>query len=181
MPTYDEVVAQLTGPGAPFEIVTETVGRSPDEELEEPRALDAREDRERRPARRRDRMVHGERRISYGEFARLVWGTARGAARRARAAHAATASAILAYNSPDWLIALFGATSARRHRRRAQRLVGDRGDRVRARAIRAAASWSSTSGCGRASSRCVGKIPSLEKIFYIGAQSAARARCRSPS
>ena len=29
MPTYAEVVAQLTGPGAPFEIVTETVAGRP--------------------------------------------------------------------------------------------------------------------------------------------------------
>jgi hypothetical protein len=29
MPTYAEVVAQLTGPGAPFEVVTETVAGRP--------------------------------------------------------------------------------------------------------------------------------------------------------
>lgn len=29
MPTYAEVTAQLTGAGAPFEIVTETVGGRP--------------------------------------------------------------------------------------------------------------------------------------------------------
>jgi long-chain acyl-CoA synthetase len=55
-------------------------------------------------------MVHGERRISYGELARRTWGAAR-ALRDDHGLRHGDRLAILAMNSPDWLITLFGATS----------------------------------------------------------------------
>ena len=57
-----------------------------------------------------DFMVQGDRRISYGEFARRVWGTA-AALRDEHGFRRGDRMAILSYNSPDWLIALFAATS----------------------------------------------------------------------
>jgi long-chain acyl-CoA synthetase len=111
MPSYDEVVARLTAPGAPFEIEEETVGGRP---------LRNWKNRERsmreklaRAAARGDApcMVHGERRLSYADFARLSWGAARGL-RDGHGLRAGERVAILAMNSPEWLIALFGATSA---------------------------------------------------------------------
>jgi len=108
---YQELVATLTKPGGPFELVPESV-----------RGISMRVFKNREKSLRekvagcalhgdRDFMVQGERRITYGEFARLVWGAAHalrddfGLARGDRLA-------ILSYNCPDWLIALFGAASA---------------------------------------------------------------------
>ncbi len=111
MPTYAEVTAQLTGPGAPFEIVTETVAGRPMKNWKN-RERSMRE-KVRNAGLRGDAtaMVHGERRISYAEFAKLVWGTARGL-RDDHGLRDGDRLAILAMNSPDWLLSLFGATSA---------------------------------------------------------------------
>ena len=109
--TWEEVVARLTGPGAPFEIVTEEV-----------RGLPMRNFKHREPtlrekiansALRGDAtfLVQGERRISYAEHARLVWGAAR-ALREEHGLRRGDRLAVLAYNSPDWLISLFGAVCA---------------------------------------------------------------------
>ena len=108
-PTYEQVVAGLTGPGAPFEIVTEPVAGRP---------LRVFKNRERSL---REKIagaglrgdvtcfVQGERRISYGEMARTTFGAA-----RALAGHGLARGdrmAVLAYNSPDWILSLFGAVS----------------------------------------------------------------------
>jgi long-chain acyl-CoA synthetase len=109
--SYVEVVAGLTGVGGPFEIVTETV-----------RGLPMRTFKNREKSMREkvanaglrgdaEFLVQGDRRIGYGEFARRVWG----AARALEADHGLRRGdrlAILSYNRPDWLIALFGASSA---------------------------------------------------------------------
>src|SRR5436190_4520530 len=58
-----------------------------------------------------DFLVQGDRRISYGEFGRRVWGAAR-ALTRDHGLAKGDRVAILSYNCPDWIIALFGATSA---------------------------------------------------------------------
>ncbi len=108
--SYAEAVANLTAAGAPFEMITETV-----------RGLPMRTFKHREKSMREkianagkrgavDFLVQGERRISYGEFARLVWGTA-AALRDDHGLERGDRVAILSYNSPDWLIALFGATS----------------------------------------------------------------------
>jgi len=107
MPSPEEIAAQLTGPGGPFEIQLELVGG---------RELKNWKNRERsmrekviNAGERGDAtfLVQGDRRISYGEFASLVFG-----ASRQLASHGfgrGDRLAVLAYNSPDWLIALFGA------------------------------------------------------------------------
>jgi long-chain acyl-CoA synthetase len=108
---YDEVVRGLTGPGAPFEVVSETVQGRPMKTFKN-RERSLREKVAAAAARGDvDFLVQGERRISYGEFGRRVWGAAHSLTRD----HGLVKGdrvAILAYNSPDWIIALFGATSA---------------------------------------------------------------------
>jgi len=165
---YEEVVAQLTAPGAPFEVTVEPV-------LGRPTRNFARRERSLREkianaARRGDTdcMVQGARRISYAEFARLVWGAGHTLADE----HGLTKGdrlAVLSYNCPDWLIALFGATA-----------VGGIG-------VGLNGWWSSEEieyGLTDSGSRFLvvderlyprveplaGKLPDLEKIFYIGAQ-----------
>ena len=107
--THAEVLAQLTGPGGPFELTVETV-----------RGLPMRTFTTRQRSLRekvdvaasfgdREFLVQGQRRITYGEFRRLVWGTARrlqehGFGRGDRLA-------VLAHNNLDWVITLFGATA----------------------------------------------------------------------
>jgi acyl-CoA synthetase (AMP-forming)/AMP-acid ligase II len=110
MPSYSEVVAQLTGAGAPFEVVTETVAGRPQKNWKN-RERSMRE-KIANAGLRGDAtaMVHGERRVSYGELARLCWGTA-AALRDDHGLRAGDRVAILAMNSPDWLITLFGATA----------------------------------------------------------------------
>jgi len=110
MPRYPDVVAQLTGPGAPFEIVTETVDGRPMKNWKN-RERSMRE-KIANVGLRGDQiaLVHGERRISYGQLARLSWGVARGLRDEHGLRHGDRVG-ILAMNSPDWLLALFGATS----------------------------------------------------------------------
>ena len=55
-------------------------------------------------------LVQGERRLSYADFARLVWGFGR-ALQQDHGFRAGDRLAILAYNCPEWPIAAFGATS----------------------------------------------------------------------
>ena len=109
-PTHEEVVANLTGPDAPFEVVTETIGG---------RATKIFKNRERSIREKvanvglrgdADFLVQGDSRISYADFSRLVWGTAH-ALRDDHGFRKSDRLSILAYNCPDWLIALFGATS----------------------------------------------------------------------
>jgi long-chain acyl-CoA synthetase len=107
---YDEIVRQLTGPGAPFEI-----------EISETRGLPMRNWKNRERSMREkianaslrgdaEFLVWGEQRISYGQFARLVWGCARNLEQRYGFRHGDRLS-VLSYNCPDWLVTLFGATS----------------------------------------------------------------------
>jgi long-chain acyl-CoA synthetase len=108
--TYEEIVAQLTGPGAPFEIQIEPVRGLPMKNFKH-REKSLRE-KIANAGLRGDRiaMVQGERRITYAESTRLVWGAAH-ALRDGFGFRPGDRLAILAYNSPDWLIALFAASS----------------------------------------------------------------------
>jgi long-chain acyl-CoA synthetase len=109
--SYDDVVRNLTAPGAPFEVVTETVrGRAMRTFKNRERSL---RDKVAAAAARGDVdfLVQGDRRISYGEFGRRVWGAARSLTRD-HGLQKGDRVAILSYNCPDWIIALFGATSA---------------------------------------------------------------------
>ncbi len=109
--SYDEVVAGLTGVGGPFEIVTETIRGLPMKTFKN-REKSMRE-KVANAGLRGDAefLVQGDRRISYGEFARQVWGAAR-ALESDHGLQRGDRLAILSYNRPDWLIALFGASSA---------------------------------------------------------------------
>jgi long-chain acyl-CoA synthetase len=108
--TYEEVVAQMTGPGGPFEIETVPVRGRPMKNWKY-RERSMREKVE-RAAGFGDAtfMVQGDRRVSYGDFAKLVWGAA-GALESGLGLKKGDRLAVLAYNSPDWLTALFGATA----------------------------------------------------------------------
>jgi long-chain acyl-CoA synthetase len=108
---YTEIVARLTAPGAPFELARETI-RGRECRVFAKRERSMREKVE-LAGRRGDTecMIYGERRISYGEFARLVWGAARSLTRDHGLARG-DRLAVLSYNCPDWILALFGAVSA---------------------------------------------------------------------
>jgi long-chain acyl-CoA synthetase len=108
--TYDEVLKQLTGPGAPFEVVTETVAGRPQKNFKN-RERSLREKIAHAGLRGdAECLVHGGRRISYREFARLVWGAAR-ALRDEHGFRHGDRLAVLSYNCPEWIVTLFGAVS----------------------------------------------------------------------
>jgi long-chain acyl-CoA synthetase len=108
--TYEEVVQQLTGKDGPFELVVEQVHGLPMRNFKyRERSL---REKIANSAARGDVtcMVCGDRRITYAEHARLVWGTAKNLKTKF-GAKKGDRLAILAYNSPEWLISVFGATS----------------------------------------------------------------------
>jgi long-chain acyl-CoA synthetase len=109
-PTHEQIVAGLTGPGAPFEIVTETVRGLPMRVFKN-RERSMREKIENAGLRGDlDCFVQGERRLSYADVRRLAFG----AAARLAGEHGFERGdrlAVLAYNSPDWILSLFGAVS----------------------------------------------------------------------
>jgi steroid-24-oyl-CoA synthetase len=169
--SYDELVAGLTGPGAPFEVVTEAIGGRPTRSFRQ-RERSMREKVANAAARGDvEFLVQGERRISYGEFAERVWGAARSLQRDHGLARG-DRLAILSYNCPDWIIALFGATSA------GAIGVGLNG-------------WWATEeieyGLGDSGARflvvderlfprvepLLGRLPSLERVFFIGERAPA--------
>ena len=72
----DEALARLTGPGSLFELQTEDVrGRPMRNFARRPKSLSELVAQAARHG-ERDFLVQGDRRISYAEFAQLVWGTA---------------------------------------------------------------------------------------------------------
>jgi long-chain acyl-CoA synthetase len=109
-PSHAEIIAGLTGPGAPFEIVTEEMDGRPIRTFKN-RERSLRE-KVANAGLRADRefLVQGSRRISYGGFARQVWGTAQALADD-HGLRRGDRLAVLSYNNPDWLISLFAATS----------------------------------------------------------------------
>lgn len=107
--THEEVVQLLTGPGAMFEVGIEEVRGRPTRNFRN-RERSLRE-KIAHAATRGDLtcMVQGEHRISYAGMARTVWGAAHRLAEHGL--RPGDRLAIFAFNSPDWLMAMFGATS----------------------------------------------------------------------
>lgn len=111
MPTTAEIRAQLTGPGGPFEVVTEVVDGI-EMKVYKDRLPHLRAVAELGAARGDEQtfIVHGERRIGFGEF----FATANGVARAWRDAHGLAHGdrvAVLSANNPEWCLA-FWATVA---------------------------------------------------------------------
>jgi len=166
MSSYEDVVARLTGAGAPFEIVMETVRGLPMKNFKNrERTL---RDKIRNCGLRGETtaLVQGERRISYRDVARLAFGAAAGL-RDGFGLRRGDRLAILAYNSPDWLLTMFGATA------------------IGGIAVGLNGWWTSEEieyGLTDSGSRFLvvderlwprveplaGRIPSLERIFFIG-------------
>ncbi len=106
----DDVTAQLTGPGAPFEIVTEPVlgellqvVKNRPHSLREVLATSALHGDA-------EYLVHEDRRISYAEHARIVASTSRALAERYGIGKGDVV-AILAANGPDWPIFFWSVVS----------------------------------------------------------------------
>ncbi|HYC55249.1 MAG TPA: class I adenylate-forming enzyme family protein, partial [Candidatus Binatia bacterium] len=109
--TYEQIVEQMTGPGGPFELVLEDVGGLPMRNFKN-RERSIREKLANAGARQgMPAIVCGERRIAYDEMVRLIWGVSHELKTR-HGLKKGDRVAILAYNSPEWLLAAFGATSA---------------------------------------------------------------------
>jgi long-chain acyl-CoA synthetase len=170
-PSYEDLVTHLTGPGGPFEVVTEDIGGRPQRAFKN-RERTLREKVANAGARGdQDFLIQGDRRFSYGDFAQRVWGSGRALARE-HGLEKGDRVAVLSYNCPEWIIALFGATSA------GAIGVGLNG-------------WWATEeieyGLEDSGSRylvvderlyprvepLLGKIPSLEKVFFIGESAPA--------
>jgi long-chain acyl-CoA synthetase len=106
----DEIVARLTGPGAPFEMVEEevlgermAVYRNRRRSLREILAASA-------AFGEREYVVHGDRRIPYAEHLRLVASTAQ-ALRELHGVRPGDRVAILAANCPEWIVAFWACAS----------------------------------------------------------------------
>ena len=129
--TYEEAVAQLTGPGAPFEIAEESVGGRSQRNFKN-REKNLREKIVNAGLRGdRDCLVQGERRIGYAEFSQRVFGAGH-ALRDGFGLRRGDRLAILAYNSPDWLIThVRGEPPSAGRRCGPERVVVGRGGGVR--------------------------------------------------
>jgi len=106
MTSMGDVRAQLTGPGGPFEVVTEVVNgiemkvyKDRMTSLREvPKAAINRGDQ--------DFLVYGDKRWSYAEFVRQANGVARALARDAGVGHGDRV-AVLSANNPEWCLAFW--------------------------------------------------------------------------
>ena len=108
--TYEEAVAMMTAPGAMFEMETGEMNGRPVRDFKH-RERSMRE-KVANAAGRGDEpfMVHAGRTFSYARFGRLVWGTAH-RLRDSYGLEKGDRFAVLAYNCPEWVIAMFAATS----------------------------------------------------------------------
>jgi long-chain acyl-CoA synthetase len=104
----DDVLDELTAPGAKFELETDAAGRR--NFVNRPRSMTQ---LLQRAGARGDRcfVVDGDRRLSYSQFAELAFGTGT-AMIDSLGVSPGERVAILAHNSIDWLIAAFGASAA---------------------------------------------------------------------
>jgi len=166
MPTYEEAIAMLTAPGAPFEIETSDVRGLPMRNWKN-RERSMREKVANAAAHGdRDFLVQGARRISFADFAKLCWGTAH-ALQTEHGLEKGDRLAVLSYNCPDWLIALFGAVSA-----------GGIGVGLNGWWAQEEIEYGLTDSGSRylviderlypRFAPLMGKLPDLEKVFYIG-------------
>ncbi len=106
---YATALAQLTGPGSPFELRVEEVRGVPMRNFaQRPHSLRELVARAGTHG-EREFLVQGNRRVTYGQFARLVWGTA-GELRRHGLRHG-DRIAILAYNSIDYVTCVLAAAA----------------------------------------------------------------------
>lgn len=108
----EEVRALLEAPGQMFEVVTEEVNGRPTPVFKQ-RERSMREKVHNAMLAHGDKefLVYGDWRISYREFGELAWGSAH-ALTEGHRLEKGDRIGILAFNRPEWLIALFGATSA---------------------------------------------------------------------
>ena len=109
---YAEVRALLEAPDQMFELATEEVNGRPVTVFKQ-RERSMREKVQNAVLAHGDKpfLVDGDRAISYREFGELTWGSAHALITRHRM-EKGDRIGILAFNRPEWLIALFGATSA---------------------------------------------------------------------
>ncbi len=109
---YEQARALLEAPGGMLEVVVEDVQGRPLRVFKQ-RERSMREKVQNAMLAHGDKefLVHGERRVSYREFGELVWGSAHALIDQHRL-EKGDRIGILAFNRPEWLIALFGATSA---------------------------------------------------------------------
>jgi long-chain acyl-CoA synthetase len=110
MPTLAEVRAQLTGPGGPFEVVTEQVDGS-EMKVYKDRFPNLRAVAELAAGRGDDDafLVYGERRIGFGEFFRQA--NAMSAALARLGVVAGDRVAVLSANNPEWCVSFWGAVN----------------------------------------------------------------------
>jgi long-chain acyl-CoA synthetase len=107
--SYDEALARLTGPDSLFELRIEDVrGRPMRNFAKRPKSVSEVVVQAARHG-ERDFLIQGDRRIGYGEFARLVQGTALNL--REIGLEKGDRLAILAYNSLDYALCVFAAAS----------------------------------------------------------------------
>ena len=107
----DEARRLLSIPGGMFEVVTEDVLGRPTEVFKN-RERSMRE-KVHNASVHGDKtfLVHGDSRVTYADFVELAWGSGR-ALLEQHGLQKGDRVGILAYNRPEWLITLFGATSA---------------------------------------------------------------------
>jgi len=106
---YEAALAQLTGPGSPFELRIEEVRGVPTRNFaSRPRSM---RDLVVRASAHGDKefLVQGEQRVTYAEFARRVWGAA--AALQREGVGYGDRIAILGHNSIDYLVLVFAVGS----------------------------------------------------------------------
>jgi long-chain acyl-CoA synthetase len=110
MPTLAEVRAQLTGPGGPFEVVTEPVDGAEMKVYKE-RFPNLRAVAQLAAARGDDEafLVYGERRVGFGEFFRQA--NAMSAALARMGVGHGDRVAVLSANNPEWCVSFWGAVN----------------------------------------------------------------------
>lgn len=109
MPSSAEVRAQLTGPGGPFEVVADVVDGIKMKTYKD-RFAHLREVAGFGPAHGdREFIVHGDRRITFGEFVRTANSVSRGLA--AIGVDHGDRVAVLSQNNPEWCLAFWGSVN----------------------------------------------------------------------
>jgi long-chain acyl-CoA synthetase len=163
---HAEAAAILLAPGSPFELTTEAVyGREMQVFKTRERSM-----REKVAASAvhgaKEFLVYDETRISFADFVELTWGAAHALLER-YGLQRHDRVGILAYNRPEWLIALFGAASA------GGISVGLNGWWTSEEVLYAL----KDSSCRflivddllwERAKPLIGQVPSLETVFYIG-------------